>query len=441
MKTVDILYFIEHAARELDIACAVKHLALSRYDISIEIRSIVLDLETTLTVFSPQIVVLPYCVSIKGQNLEKIVSQWPDARYINLSFEQLLGKAQKQIKAPRDDFAQDYVIHHAWGDFFQDFLLESGVPQSNVLVNGNPSYALYCDPYKRYYGDVRADLANKFDLDPEKRWVFVPENYGWAFFENHMLRDRIKRGFDAEHAFIYRDFSVDSLRTATQWWSAGAKLDDVELIVRPRPAVPRDIFVDKIRSLAGEIPDELHVIKYGSVREWILASDIVVSSYSTTLLEASIAQKQLYMLMPYPFPEFIQVDWNDLADKVKTESEFLTLIQQPYLDENWKPLEAWINKTMMSHGDPIANLAGFFSKILSGEIYVPQPAPLLSELSRPSFSKLIRPVRKFGWTAMQRGLSLIGVKTQAQVWNPHETDLITTDDVAERVGRWKEVLG
>jgi len=441
MKTVDILYFIEHAARELDIACAVKHLALTRYGVSIEIRSIVLDLEATLAQFSPRVVVLPYCVSIKGQNLEKIVSYWPDAVYLNLSFEQLLGKAQKQFKAPRDDFAQNYVIHHAWGDFFQEFLLESGVPQSNVLVNGNPSYALYRDPYKGYYGDVRADLANMFDLDPDKRWVFVPENYGWAFFENHMLRDRIKRGFDAEHAFIYRDFSVDSLRTATQWWSAGAKLDGVELIVRPRPAIPQDIFVEKMHTLVGEIPEELHVIKYGSVREWILASDIVVSSYSTTLLEAAIAQKQLYMLTPYPFPEFIHVDWNDLADKVKTESEFLSLIQQPRLDENWKQLGVWIEKAMMSQGDPIANLAEIFSKILSGEIYVPQPVQLLSELSRPSLAKLIRPVRKFGWNAMQRGLSLLGVKTQTQVWNSHETDLVAPDDVEERVGRWKEVLG
>jgi hypothetical protein len=441
MKSVDILYFIEHAARELDIACAVKYLAHSRHNLSCEVHSIVLGLEDTLTQFSPKVVVLPYCVSVKGLNLESIVSQWPEAKYINLSFEQLLGEAQKKFKAPRDDFSRHYVIHQAWGDFFSQFLREVGVPQANIVINGNPSYALYQDPYKHYYGNARSELAAQFNLDPDKRWVFVPENYGWAFFENHMVRDRIRRGFDPEHAYQYRDFSVDSLRTAAQWWCAGAGLDEVELIVRPRPAVPRDIFIEKLHKMVGEVPERLHIIKYGSVREWILASEVVLSSYSTTLLEAASAHKPLYMMVPYPFPEFIHVDWNDLAEKVFTGDSFLKAISQPGLPENWRALETWVVQSMMSRGDAVANLVEILTALLSGGLQVSAPVPIASEIRRFSWEKPIRRLRKFGWNTMQRGLYYVGVKTQAQVWNPHETDVVTSDEVEARVSRWEKVLG
>jgi hypothetical protein len=441
MTPVDIVYFIEHAARELDIACAVKYLTEAKYNLSSEVRSIVLGLDETLTQFSPKVVVLPYCVSVKGLNLEEIVNQWPGARYINLSFEQLLGDAQKKFKAPRDDFSQHYVIHQSWGDFFSQFLQEVGVPQSNIITNGNPSYALYRDPYKRYYGDARSQLATQFGLDPDKRWVFVPENYGWAFFENHMVRDRIRRGFDPQQAYQYRDFSVDSLRAAAKWWCAGAGLDEVELIIRPRPAVPRDIFIGKLQEMVGELPDRLHIIKFGSVREWILASDVVFSSYSTTLLEAATASKPLYMLVPYPFPEFIHVDWNDLADKVFTSDSFLEVISQSTLPENWRALETWVVQTMMSRGDAIANLADILAALLSGELQVPAPTPVVREIGRFTWDKPIRKLRKFGWNSMQRGLYYMGVKTQAQVWNPHETDVVTPSEVDARVARWVKVLG
>jgi len=441
MRPIDILYLIEHAARELDTACAVKYLAESRFNLSLESRSIVLGLERTLQEFQPKVVVIPFCVSVKGLNLERIVGQWPEARYINLSYEQLLGEAQKGFKAPRDDFARHYVIHHAWGAFFEAFLRESGVPQANIVVNGNPSYALYQDPYKRFYGNARADLAKQFHLAPGKRWVFIPENYGWAFFKDNMLRDRIKRGFDAEQAYRYRDFSVDSLCEAGRWWYAGAGLEEVELIIRPRPAVPRNTFIEVLETLAGALPGQLHVIKFGSVREWILASDMVFSSYSTTLLEAATAKKPLYMLAPYPFPEFIHVDWNDLAEKVKTRDSFLETITQPELSENWAVLEAWVVERMLSQGDPIANQVKILKSLLDGDIEVPPPLPIAQEISRPSMDKTVRRLRTWGWNTMQASLRTLGVKTYAQTWNPHEADVITPEDVTERVRRWGKVLG
>ena len=107
---IDVLYFIEHAARELDVACAVKSL-LARHGIKMEIHSIISGLDETLSLWNPGVVAIPYGTSIKDWNLEKIVSKWGDARYINLSFEQVLGKTQKSFKAPKDPFSTRIYIH------------------------------------------------------------------------------------------------------------------------------------------------------------------------------------------------------------------------------------------------------------------------------------------------------------------------------------------
>ena len=46
-KPIAVLLFIEHVARELDVACAVKYLAKQRHGLSVEIASIIYDVKRT----------------------------------------------------------------------------------------------------------------------------------------------------------------------------------------------------------------------------------------------------------------------------------------------------------------------------------------------------------------------------------------------------------
>jgi hypothetical protein len=158
------------------------------------------------------------------------------------------------------------------------------------------------------------------------------------------------------------------------------------------------------------------------------------------LLEAAVAQKPLYMLMPYHFPEFLYAPWYDLAAKVETGDAFLDVLTQPELDQNWGPLEAWVINKMMAKGDAIANLADLFASVGNGDISVPQPLPVERELTRLSWGKMKRSLRKAGWNLYQNGLAALGIKTRDQVWNPHEKDVVAPADVQRRVARWGEIL-
>jgi len=436
---VDVVYFIEHAARELDVACAVKSL-LARQDIRVEICSIVAGLDESLSRWKPNVVTIPYGTSVKDWNLEAIVSKWGNSRYLNLSFEQVLGKTQKSFKAPKDRFSRNYQVYTAWGNFFEDYLHEYDVPSKNITVIGNPALTLYTLPYRNYYGQARAELAELFGLSPERRWVFVPENYGWAFFKDNNVRDRIRRGFDPETAFRYRDFALDSLKDAAIWWREAAKLDGIELIVRPRPAIPTENFQAAVLEYAGEIPDHLHIIKHGTVRAWTLASDLVFSSYSTTLLDAALAEKPVYMLTPYPIPDFLYAEWYDFTDKVSSFDEFAAVIQADSLNANWESLQTWVRLQMMSQGDAISNLANLIRSLVQGELPVSPPLEITSDLQKPNLDRTWRKFRKKGWNIWQSVLSFVGRKSTELDWSGHEKDDFSVSYTDDCVSRWSEVL-
>ena len=440
MEKVDLVYFVEHVARELDIACAVKAILVINTDVSVKIASITHGLENLLDAYQPNVVALPYCVALHEAGLDAIVRRWPKAKYINLAYEQVLGKAQKDLNSPKDEFARKHVVQHAWGDFFAQYLQDHHVPESHIVVNGNPSYSLYREPYKAFYENQRLELANKFGLDPHKRWVFIPENYGWAFFHDHMVRARIRRGFDPEQAYQYRDFARMALRASAQWWLSASDMDSIELIIRPRPAIPMKHFVETVCEMAKNDLEQVHFIKYGTVREWILASDVVISNFSTTLLEAAIAQKPVYMQIPIPFPEFLGAEWYPFVDELTTSESFKNAVSQRNLPDNWKALERWAINEMISRGDAISGLANMLISILNKEIYSPEAFDFGIRSNRFNLKLVKRTFRKHGWNLMQSSLAMLGIETQSQNWTLHEDDLVSTKAVDARVDRWVEIL-
>ncbi len=96
-------------------------------------------------------------------------------------------------------------------------------------------YRLYQPPYRSYFPS-REELAHKFGLDPAKRWIFVPENYRWAFFTDSKLKRLAKHGLERDDLFAMRDYCRVSLTALVKWCDALARQGQVEVIFRPRPA-------------------------------------------------------------------------------------------------------------------------------------------------------------------------------------------------------------
>lgn len=369
MKDIDVMYLYEHSARELDVACAVKCLAERKYGLKIELQHYRMGINRSFSNYRPRIVVLPHCYALRYYN--SIVMEWRKSIFFNISWEQLLNKETRIQKRPSDEFSRKHVIHHAWGDFFAKYLKKAGVPSENIFVNGNPSYVLFEEPYQRYFKS-RQILARQFKLDLEKKWILFPENFGHAFVSDEFLKTTyVDRGVSFNEVNTMREFACKSLEYSLNWCASIASDKNLELIIRPRPAIPLSKFVDRAHKILGVIPNGMHFIKEESIREWIMASDLVISSYSTCLVDAAFANKAAYMIEPYPVPNFLHSDWHDYIDHIRTQEEFINICKNNYLPTENNKLGMWARDLMYARGDAIQNLAGFFAQLCSGEIQKP----------------------------------------------------------------------
>ncbi|NOZ71206.1 MAG: hypothetical protein GXP38_04720 [Chloroflexi bacterium] len=433
MKAIDVVYLYEHVVRELDVACAVKHYLERDHGLSVELVQYPYGVHDAITRVRPHMVLLPFCYAncyaFYKRDFGDCLVEWPKAVYVNLAWEQLLYKGNRASKTPGGDFALKHVFHHAWSETFRDFLLAQGIPAHHVFLNGHPAYTLYDAPYKTCFKQ-RSDLAQAYSLDPHKRWVFFPENYNWMFYtaedlERHGQYDQKRKQVEELVRFCQLSFAE-----VMRWFGALARTGDFEIIIRPRPATPVERFAAKAAEALPDISANVHIIKEETVREWILASDVVLTSHSTSLIEASVAGKPAYMLEPHPIPPSLHAPWHDLAEHLQGEAAFQQAMTA--LDGRREShLGQWARSTLMANGDSIWNLAQFVADLYTSRIG-PLPPPTYRSLMPPEFRfpRLAFAYHKFRGRKRRH--------TMPKAINPkYERDLLTKEQLQQRMARWR----
>ncbi len=435
-QKVDIIYLYEKAHRELDLACAVKFMAEKLYGLRLEIIQQNYGYIEAFQKYVPRVVVLPFCYQERSHNI--YLWQWRKAVYFNLTWEQLFYPGNRTAKTPRGEFACNHVIHHAWGDFYADFLRKQNIPEKFIFVNGNPVYTLYDEPYRNYF-QGRDMLASLYGLDPDKRWIFFPENYNWAFYDESMLKQMIRDGQPAEQVHSMREFSLRSFEAVIKWCSKLNEYDDIELIIRPRPATILTDFQDRVQNILGPINNRMRIIPNETVREWIMASQLVISSYSTSLIEAAIAGKSSYMLEPLPLPGSLYQNWHELITHISTESQFLDVCHHGTYNEENNKLGNWARSAMMSRGDSIRNIVDYLVKICQGLVPLPSKPParsiLLPGTYPPELPLMLAPLYQ------RLRHRKINQSHAIEVHPEYQDDVTLLSDIPRRLKKWEEILG
>lgn len=425
-RDVDVVVYVEHAVRELDVACILRHVMRERHGMRLEICPLRFREYANLTKWNPK------AVAVSGFFNEDAGTRrwryyWPNAVFCNLAYEQVFQNINSPFKRPRTEFGLRRLQYSAWGQFFVDYLVGHGVPLEHIHINGNPTYSLYRDPYRQRF-EGREEMAKQLGLDPAKRWVFFPENYHAAFFGPKRIAEYVTLGVPEEEALAFREFGNQSLTRFCEWLRDIPA--DTEVILRPRPATPMERFMEKaLPALGGSVPKNLHITKESTVREWVLNADAVGSSYSTTLIEAAVARKPLYMIQTVPFPELVMNDWYDKVDHICTEEEFRTLLTGETEKGDPTRLGDWAEETMMAGGDPILNIADWLASMRNQFESQPKYEPEWKVQARHMtglFRRYNRQIR-----------NRITKKTDGG----HSHDYFTDDDIERLTREWGSLIG
>lgn len=428
VREVDIVYLYEHAARELDVACAVAALLETNYGLSIEIVQWPVEFGRIVHTIRPKkMVVLPYCYVEK--DFSPLLAYWRGVHYVNLTWEQLLYPGNEKAKMPRGDFVIKDVVHHAWSKYYVDSLKKNGIDNNHIFLNGQPAYTLYDKPYSSYFKS-REELAQKYSLDISKKWIFFPENYNWAFYMKNRLEMFVRDGQTPEQVNTMKEFCDLSLTQVLHWFEKVIhEVQEIEIIIRPRPSTTLDEFVSVLHKSLGEIPARLHLIQDETVREWILASDVIFSSHSTSLIEAAIAGKQAYMLEPYPVPETLQAIWHQFLPHIAVYDDFVDICtKNKTVDER---LANWARANLMSKGDAIRNLAYFLSNLTEIPVSKPESTVLSTRTHYPPVWVWViyRNLRRLYFYWRTKAVEPVFVK-----------DMVSKLEIKNRKRKWLQIL-
>lgn len=420
----DVLFLIEYRAREFDAAAAIKRHLKTYHGLEMGILSVGQLGEAIASNIDPTVVVLPWAKSAETWDLlRSIVNSFPQAIFFDMAWDQLLPPHFADMRVPNGRFQMEKVLHHAWSPTRTEYLTKHGIAKERIFENGNPIYTLYDQRYRGLYPS-REEIAVRHGLDSDKPWVLFPENYGWAFLNETQVRRRFVRGrLSAERALRIHRFHVESLSAALNWFS---RIDaPIEFILRPRPVVAASTYLAAFEREGLKPGASVRIIKDGSAREWILASDMVMSSFSTTLLEAAAAGKPAFAIEPVPFvPDVAEADWIARIDRVSSFDAFDALIQNPHEAPPADDLAEFVRQVAHPCNDALVGAADIIRKIIDMRATPDEPYHISQPLLPASVRRLRRGLRAF-----------LGFPGRQKPFEKAATEYVTEADAAARAAQ------
>ncbi len=185
-------------------------------------------------------------------------------------------------------------------------------------------------------------------------------------------------------------------------------------------------------------PRRFHLIKQGSAREWVIASDTVVSSYSTVLIEGVLAGKSVLRVAPEPTPGALHYDWCDLVPAAETRDAFIAACLADDAGASGRPLKAWAEQTFFPAGDPVDRLVeGLAEFIKAGHAAAGPQRRGPHGMAIPAWVRLVASL-----VGPQARHTLLLKHCAGYAYNlgTHEKDLFSQADVQARLERWRAQL-
>ncbi len=289
----------------------------------------------------PKVILVPHLYG--NANIYRTLSRFGKANHIvNLQYEQVLSQKWEKLghHNPKDE-AQN-ALHLCWGEKTEERLKTAGVPLSNLKVLGAPHLDLLRKEYHKNSKSLRNELGSLFNLDKNKRWTLFLSSFTYA----NISDSRLKMNEDSAGVKLesFREIHTNSRDKLLDWFTEILEKDTKNIFIyRPHPD---ELNLDSVIQLEEQYSN-FRIIRYSAVKDWITASDVIYSWYSTSVVEAHFLDKPYSILRPLVLSESFDsvllkhatfiTEYNEFEkDYFKNDSERRTAIDDFHINQYYQ---------------------------------------------------------------------------------------------------------
>jgi surface carbohydrate biosynthesis protein len=283
---------------------------------------------------SPDYVLLPYARVNNEALIEDLVS-----RGVRVGVLETEGAVFEEdffihVKASTNKSIRNIVSHQfVWGSQAYRLSLEHNwYNQDQLFLTGSPRFDFYTSVFRSALWALEPHID-----DYSKPIVLIVTGYTMANprfhaaeteLENQIKRYNYDRDFANKILYIHSTNLVKMIEITNE---LAKKFPQVTFILRPHPFENEKVYIEK---LDLDEQSNLHVIRLGTIDQWISRASLLIHRGSTTSLEAAICN------VPSLTPSWLPILSVDSRDRLSIEipnMELLCSTIQRFVQENYKP--------------------------------------------------------------------------------------------------------
>lgn len=314
---VDFLFIYDTKVREIESICLIAQELINRgYSVG------VMDVWTPLVKgqrhkLSTEVLIVPAAYSDRSlyQLLSKIQGS---AKVLNLQWEQVY--CERDITSPVSPWKMlgdtHKITHISWGNVNYDKLTQiDGINSQFVKKVGHVGLDFLRPEFRGLYLS-REELFREFDIDGKSKVCLFISSFSLVNLPENIYEDELR---------AFANISLSSQDIILQWiMKVLAENEDIIFVYRPHPAEAGN---KKILDLQKK-NSRFRVIRDYSVKQWIIASDVIYNWYSTSMAEIYAAGKSCFILRPEPMIDGFECLVLVNATSISTYEGFASSIQQ-----------------------------------------------------------------------------------------------------------------
>jgi len=322
---IDILFLIEHIDREMETAQEIVTILREKHDLKCVIASAVYHPIIVALKTRPKIVITAstsFGVGSPGWLFHKSFKIPPV--FINLNYEQFISSWKGKYKSAKHEVSLNNQIQFTWGNYFKDFLIETGTKKENVIVTGRPLFSLLKKKY--YKKNFKEELAKEFNIKSSVKWNFIALTDGLAFVGEKKVINIVKSGAHEEGLRNHIAHVKGTIEKILEWVLLMEKESDEIFILRPHPSISVDQYKTLIEGVIGRIPNNLLLFKDYTAQKWMMSCERFFTNYSTLTMDARVLEKEFHIFQPLDKIKSEDYWWCNNGINVTTYDAFRDII-------------------------------------------------------------------------------------------------------------------